>query len=133
MKADSIQGFVRKRCGDRWEDFAMWAWGPKFRTAPVSQFAQLWNARHENDLRFNPNKPIEIELQKMIDLWELRDRPGAELSAEEAKEVLQGLAAPSTPTPVTAKASDWWLEFKANAIVLVAIGIGIAILWAVFR
>lgn len=125
VKANSIQGFVRKHVGaDRADDFAVWAWGPNYTTAPVSVFADLWNARHEHELRFNYRKPIEVELQKMIDLWDSKGRPVSTETVPAPAVAAAGLPIVNEqPAPVV----FWTPGKKANAVIVLVIAIVVAV------
>ena len=55
---------------DELEQFALWAFGPSYRDLEMgTQFMDLWNQYHGDDLTLVPSGAISEDSIKMVDLW----------------------------------------------------------------
>lgn len=76
IKKNNVPGFIISRIGrEKVFDFASWAWGPDYSILETWRIRSAWNNLHGDVLFLDGSKEIEIDLIKMISLWEKLGEP----------------------------------------------------------
>jgi len=63
-----VEHFLPKH--DDQEAFALWAFGPDYKSLPYSpKFMDAWNERHSDKLMLKRFGEISNDIEKMVEIW----------------------------------------------------------------
>lgn len=64
-----VKDLIYHLIGEDAEDFALWAFGPDFKTVMPIEYLVYWNANHGHKLRLKPEGVMWEDVPLMVELW----------------------------------------------------------------